>query len=131
MLSELLLSVGDNLRTKNLVNSEVIRENDVHAFYRLVKNPSKVIYVRGYTGISNEKNALISARMMDYEKMMKIRKSGRVSLGNENQAIIEVFQNFNFEAGIMMPYDANLLVEKLAENVEELREIEKVSKNII
>jgi heterodisulfide reductase subunit B len=58
-------------------------------------------------------------------------KSGRVSLGNENQAIIEVFQNFNFEAGIMMPYDANLLVEKLAENVEELREIEKVSKNII
>jgi hypothetical protein len=80
MLSELLLSVGDNLRTKNLVNSEVIRENDVHAFYRLVKNPSKVIYVRGYTGISNEKNALISARMMDYE----IRKSlsGKRKSGN-------------------------------------------------
>jgi hypothetical protein len=128
-LSQLLKDVGDVFAMQNIVKSEVVEGgHDIHAFYRLVKDPSKVIHVQGYPGMSTEKNCMVSARLMDYNMMMKIRESGRVSIGNEHTAVIGVFQNFNYGTGIMIPYEKDVLEDLLAENVPELREVKKKSK---
>lgn len=129
-LIDLLTKTGEDFAAQKLVEYELIEGHDIHAFYRLCKNPSKVIHVQGYPGIGDEKEIMISARMMDYNEMIRIRESGRVSPGNEHLAVIGIFPNFNSSMGIMIPYDANILEDLLAENVPELKAL-AIKKSII
>jgi len=118
-ITKLLLDVGKHYRNKGLVEGEIKRGHDIHAFYRLTKNPSQVIHVQAYPGLSNENEARVWARMMNYDEMMEIRNSGRVSPGNEHEATVRFFPNF--DNGIMIPYDPEALKEKLEEIVWDLR----------
>lgn len=116
----LFTDVADDYRNAHLAETEIHAiGHDIHAFYRLTSDSSKVIHVQGYPGMSNDGNARVYARMMNYEKMLSIRNSGLVSIGNEHDAVIMPFPNF--EVGIFIRYDPKILEEKLAENVNELK----------
>ncbi len=116
----LFQEVGRHYYDRGVACFEVYNGQDVHAFYRLCSAPSKVVHVQGYPGLSSPEQARVWARMMDYNKMIAARDSGTVSIGNEHEAAIQQFPNF--ESGIFVPYDVRVLEGKLAENVPELRE---------
>jgi hypothetical protein len=117
---QLFQEVGKHYYDRCVACFEVHDEHDVHAFYRLSSAPSKVVHVQGYPGLSSAEQARVWARIMDYNKMIALRNSGTVSIGNEHEAAIQQFPNF--ESGIFMPYDARVLEGKLAENVKEVKE---------
>ena len=119
MMMILFSEVGDDYRERGVAELDLHQSHDIHAFYRLSEDPTKVIHVQGYPGMSNEEEARVWARMMDYDKMMEVRAREMVSVGNEHEATIQEFPNF--EIGIMIPYDSKVLKEKLEENVIELR----------
>lgn len=96
----------------------IYNDHDIHAYYKLSLEPSRVIHVQGYPGMSSESEARVWARMMDHERMVEARRRG-VSRGNEHGATTQDFPNF--ESGIMIPYDPEILGNKLAENVPEIR----------
>jgi hypothetical protein len=128
-ICQLFMEVGKHYRNRGVADLFELHPNqDVHAFYRLSHNKSKVIHVQGYPGMSDENGAMVWARMMDYKKMMKIRKLGTVFTGNEHGATIQSFPNF--QRGIIIPYDANVLEEKLEENVPELRDNKSIYSKI-
>jgi len=118
-ITQLFQKVGDDYHRRGIAELELHQGHDVHAFYRLSHNPSKVIHVQGYAGMSTESKARVWARLMNYDKMMKVRKAGRVSAGNEHEATIQRFPNF--EMGVNIPYDPKILEDRLAANVPELR----------
>ena len=118
---ELFQKVGDDYSNSGFAELDLRKAHDVHAFYRLSHDPSKVIHVQGYVGMSSDKGARVWARMMDYDKMIEIRECGRVSVGNEHEATIQQFPNFEF--GVMIPYDPKVLEDKLAENISELKNL--------
>jgi hypothetical protein len=116
---ELFMNVGkDYLNNGLLKEAEIKRGSDIHAFYRLSRNPSQVIHVQGYPGLSNDNEARVWARLMDYDTMVWLRDKRKASPGNEHQATIRFFPNF--EMGIMIPYKTEDLKEKLEEMVREL-----------
>ncbi|MDP3734589.1 MAG: hypothetical protein Q8R37_05155, partial [Nanoarchaeota archaeon] len=86
-ITALFEEVANNYNGK--VTVEVDQGHDVHAFYRLTQDPSKVIHLQGYTGFSTEQEARIWGRMLSYNYMMDLRKSGEVSVGNEHIATIQ------------------------------------------
>jgi len=118
-ITQLFQAVGKDYSDRGVAQLELHQGHDIHAFYRLSKSPSKVIHVQGYPGMSSPEQARVWARMMDYDKMMQIRTSETVSVGNEHEATTQIFSNF--ESGILIPYDAKVLEDKLAENVPELK----------
>ncbi|MBS3144742.1 hypothetical protein J4208_04110 [Candidatus Woesearchaeota archaeon] len=117
-ITALFQEVGEHYLRSNVATLDLHQIHDVHAFYRLIQDPTRVVHVQGYPGMSSGHEARVWARMMDYRAMMLIRHSGIVSIGNEHKATILGFRNFAH--GIMIPYVANALEAKLAENVPEL-----------
>ena len=113
----LLVSLGEDCLIGKISGTSIHPDKDIHAFYRLSKNPSKVIHVQAYPGMSNKSEARVFARMMDYDSMILTRKYK--SVGNEHEAVIQSFPNF--EDGIVIPYNPEILKNKLAENIPELR----------
>ncbi len=110
---------ADYLRHGKLLGFEIFQvKKDTHAFYRLYHDPTKVIHIQGYPGMSSEAQARVYARMMDYEKMTDIRALGHVSVGNEHAAVTQQFPNFG--GGISINYDPKQLEAKLEENIREL-----------
>ena len=109
----------DYFREQKIEEFSIHQEHDIHAFYRLSNEPSKVIHVQGYPGMSTGNETRISARIMDYDKLIEIRRTGNVSVGNEHEAIIKSLQNFKL--GIVIPYDSKILEKKLADNIPELK----------
>ena len=118
-ITQLFQEVGKNYLNRGVAELDLHQGHDVHAFYRLSGNPSKVVHVQGYAGMSSTEEARVWARMMDYDQMMEIRSRGGVSVGNEHKATTQQFPNF--KRGIMIPYDSKVLKDILAENVPELR----------
>jgi len=118
-ISALLNEVGNHYQKRGVAELYLHQGHDIHAFYRLSHDPTKVIHVQVYPGMSTEDGAIVYARMMDYDRMMEIRSSGIVSVGNEHEATIQVFPNFKI--GMMIPYDSKVLEDILAENVPELK----------
>ncbi len=114
----LFKEVGVHYEVKGIAELDIHQSHDVHAFYRLIKNKSKVIHVQGYPGMSSEQEAHVYARLMDYDKMMESRTKG-CSIGNEH-AVIQQFPNFI--SGVEIPYDSRVLEQKLAENILELKQ---------
>lgn len=115
-ITALLQEVGDHYTESNVAELDLHQGHDVHAFYRLSADPSKVIHVQGYPGMSSDEEARVWARLFDYDRMMESR--GRhISIGNE-EATVQQFTNFEF--GIMISYDPKALEEKLAENIPQL-----------
>ncbi len=112
----LFKEVGVHYEVKGLAELDLHQAHDIHAFYRLIEDNSKVIHVQGYPGMSSEQEAHIFARLMDYDKLKECRRKGAL-LGNEN-AVIQQFPNFS--CGIRIPYDSKILEQKLAENIPEL-----------
>lgn len=104
---------------QNSAELELHQGHDVHAFYRLQKDPTKVIHLQGYPGMSNENQAHVFARLMDYQEMINIRNQGTISIGNEHEAVIKTFPNFEF-IGKDIPYDKRILENMLEENCPEL-----------
>jgi len=119
MITVILRGVGDYYQTKGVAELSLHQGRDVHAFYRLAKDPTKVIHVQGYPGMSTDKQARVWARMMNYDKMIRLREGG-VAIGNEHAATIKDFPDFT-AGGIMIPYNSKYLEEMLTENVPELR----------
>ena len=118
-LTRLFREVGDHYARRGVAELDLRQGHDVHAFYRLSEDPSRVIHVQGYPGLSDEGGTLVWARLMGYTKLIEIRGSERVSVGNEHGATVQEFPNFG--AGIGIPYDSKVLEEKLAENVPQLK----------
>lgn len=117
-LTKLLEEIGKDFSEREVATMELHHGHDIHAFYQLNADSKKVIHLQAYPGMSNDKQARVYARMMDYDKMMSIRASHGVSIGNEHDAVIQPFANF--EIGIFIPYDKDVLIGKLADNVDEL-----------
>lgn len=118
-ISRVLSEVGAHYRERGVAELELHQGHDVHAFYRLTADPSRAIHVQGYPGMSSEEKMKVAARLMDHAGMMEIRLKGTVSVGNEHEATVERFSNF--ELGIDIPYDAEVLEDILAENLPELK----------
>jgi len=118
-LTALFTDVGKHYQARDKATFEVHQGNDVHAFYRLTGNPTRVIHVQGYHGFSSGQEAYVWARLMDYDRMMASR-SGGCSIGDEHGASVLQFPNFRY--GTKIPYDAAVLMAKLEENVEALQE---------
>ena len=120
LIIHLFKETGYNYHNRGVAELELHQSNDVHAFYRLFKNPSKVIHIQGYPGLSSTYKAIVLARMMDYGRMMEIRNIEKVSIGNEHKAVIQLFPNFGRKM-MVLPYNPKVLEKRLAENVPELR----------
>ena len=118
-ITRLFQEVGERYAERGAAELNLHQGHDVHAFYRISKDPSKVIHVQGYPGMSSEEKARVWARLMDYNKMMALRERPGISDGNEHEATVQTFPNFG--NGIEIPYDSKVLEEKLAENVPQLR----------
>lgn len=118
MITALLLDVGKHFQEWGVASLDLHQGHDVHAFYQLFHDPSKVIHVQGYPGMSSDLEARFWARMMDYHLMMDIRNRCDVSIGNEHEAAIQQFPNFYL--GVEIPYDSKALEAMLAANVPEL-----------
>lgn len=116
-ITQLFEKIGDKYERRNLASSNIYQNNHVHAFYRLIKNPDKVIHIQGYPGESTKKEAKIWARTMNYSKMMLIRRAEGVSVGSEHEATIEIFQNF--ENNAIIPYKTKILEEMIKQNIPE------------
>lgn len=118
-ITKLFEEVGKDYQSKKFAELELYQGHDVHAFYRLLSDPSKVIHVQGYPGMSDENQARVFARMMDYNTMMIIRNRGNVSIGNEHEAVIRPFGGL--ELGKMIPYKPEVLETILEEYCPELK----------
>lgn len=119
-ITEVLEIVATNYKDKNIATSEIYQGHDVHAFYRLTANPNQVVHVQGYPGLSNDDQMAVWARLMDYDKMIAIRKEGRVSIGNEHGAALKLFWEFGFGLGMRIPYRWERLELMLGQCVPEL-----------
>ena len=116
----LLNEVGLHYTHRGVVSTtEYHSSHDVHAFYTLAADPSRVIHVQGYPGLSSENRARVRARMMDYEMMMALKDTGDVSVGNEHEAVVQEFPNFGH--GVDILYNPKVLEDMLEANVPELR----------
>lgn len=56
---------------------------------------------------------------MDTTRLRELREGGRVSVGNEHDAVVGWFPSFG--SGIRVPYDSSVLEVRLEENVPALR----------
>ncbi len=118
-ITDLLTEVGEDYKKREVAVYKIHQGHDVHAFYRVLPRITReVVHVQGYPGMSTESEARVFARLMNYDKMMEIRKVGGFSIGNEHDAVIKQFPNFR--EGVMIPYDAKVLEEMLGENVPKL-----------
>jgi len=115
----LFLEVGDHYLGRGSAELNLYQDNDVHAFYRLNEDKSKVVHVQGYPGMSSQEKMHVWARLINYDLMMVIRDNSCTSPGNEHSAVIKQFENFEF--GIEIPYEARALEKLLEENVPELK----------
>jgi len=123
-ISGLLSEVGRHYDSNKKISTiAVYPRHDIHAFYTLRDNLEKTIHVQGYPGMSNENGMRVMARMMDSKKMYEAREKG-ISMGNEHNAVIQKFRNFDaiFYSGETIPYDPKVLERMLEENVLELRD---------
>lgn len=114
-ITALFTEVGVHFQERGVATPVLHQEHDVHAFYRLSKDASRVVHVQGYPGLSSEQQAVVLARLIDYSRMLAIRTRGD-SIGKEHEAVIQTLIS---QTG--MPYDPRVLEERLAENVHELR----------
>jgi len=112
--------VRDHYKDRGVAVMEIIQGHDVQAFYRLSQDPSRVVHVQGYPGMSTDKEMRVWARLMDYNKMMELRRDPQISPGNEHEAQIQPFPNFGMD-NLWIPYDSLVLEEKLEENLPELK----------
>lgn len=118
-ITSLLTEVGEDYKKREVAIYKIQQGHDVHGFYRILPRQTKeVVHVQGYSGMSTESEVRVFARLMDYDKMMEIRKTGGISIGNEHGAVIKSFPNFR--AGVMIPYDSQVLESMLGENVPKL-----------
>ncbi len=117
-VTAVLVEAGRNYKEKVLATTEIHIAHDIHAFYRLTADRSKVVHVQAYPGMSSENEMKIMARMMNYDVMMEIRENSRTSIGNEHSAV-----TVRFRAGLLIdiPYEAKALEELLAKYVPELK----------
>jgi len=60
----LAVTFGSHEIDGRIKSSEIHQGHDIHAFYRLGKDHSKVIHVQGYLGLSNEREMHVWARLM-------------------------------------------------------------------
>ena len=112
----LLKDTGGRLIDQGIAHSAWVHlDHDIHAFYNLASDPSQVIHVQGYPGLSSENQARVWARLMDDNRREEIRKAGSASIGNEHEATIRSFPNF--EIGIFIPFDPGVLEGKIKENL--------------
>ena len=91
-ITEIFSEIGTNYMVRGIViGSEIHQNHDTHAFYRIAKDPSKVVHVQGYLGLSSEENMIVVARLMDYGIMMATRVERRHDhsvIGNEGEAAL-------------------------------------------
>jgi|FLOH01.1.fsa_nt_gi hypothetical protein len=92
---------------------------DVHFYLHLTKDPSLVIHLQGYPGLSTSNEAHVYARLMNAGKMFAIRNQGNVSVGNEHGAVVKEFSNF--QHGVRIPYNAQVLEDMIEQNIDFLR----------
>lgn len=119
LLIKLLSDVGTGLLQRRIIDDfEIHRSTDVHAFYRLNRNPERALHVTGYPGASTYKQAVVLARLLDYHQMMKLRGIG-YSPGTEHDAVIE--RDITLRGATDISYDSRVLEEILAEKIPQLK----------
>ena len=114
-MTQLLTYVGDHYTAANKITYELHLDSDVHAFYRPTADPSKVIHVQGYPGMSSNELAKMRARLMNYDRMMELRAAYEM-IGNEHKAVTQVLLRL-----VEIPYDPAVLQAALERSVPELR----------
>ncbi|MBW2982289.1 hypothetical protein KY343_05400 [Candidatus Woesearchaeota archaeon] len=97
---------------------EMYQGHDVHAFYILTSDPSRVVHVQAYPEMSSDRKMSLMARLINYNMMMVIRENSSASPGNEHAAVIERFEEGKV---VEIPYDVKTLELLLEKNVPELR----------
>jgi len=118
-ITDLLTEVGEDYKKREVAIYKIHQGHDVHAFYRILPRQTKeVVHVHGYPCISTKSEMRVFARLMNYDRMMEIRKDGGVSIGNEHDSVIRPFPNFR--EGVMIPYESQVLESMLGENVPKL-----------
>ncbi|MDP3026777.1 MAG: hypothetical protein Q8N63_03645 [Nanoarchaeota archaeon] len=118
-ITDLLTEVGEDYKKREIAIYKIHQGNDVHAFYRILPRQTKeVVHVQGYPGMSTKSEMRVFARLMNYDRMLEIRKAGGVSIGNEHDSVIRPFPNFR--EGVMIPYETQVLESMLGENVPKL-----------
>lgn len=112
-ITDVLVGIGRSYQDKGLVSGfEITQDHDVHGFYRLSKNPDKVIHIQAYPGLSSQKEMCISVRLREYDIMLQERIEGIVPVGNEHKANIP--DHFlNMQGGIKLPYSIKEIQEAL------------------
>ncbi|PIN99845.1 hypothetical protein COT72_04635 [archaeon CG10_big_fil_rev_8_21_14_0_10_43_11] len=116
-LTDLFEDVGNDYLQYNVADPMVYQSHDVHAFYHLTTDLTKVVHVQGYLDMSSDKKARVLARLLDYEHMLNLREQG-CGIGNEHNAVIKDFNAF--KQGIEIDYDPKTLETVLAQYVLEL-----------
>jgi hypothetical protein len=118
-IAAVLVEVGRHYEERRVAELDLHQDNDLHAFYRLTTDPSKVLHVQTYPGLSTDEIMVVRPRMMDYDRMMAIRAAEPgVSVGNEHEAVTATFCNGDAEE---IPYSAQSLMDLIEVNVPELR----------
>ncbi len=121
---KLLADVGEDYASKKkIIKEDMEIEEDIHAFYRLYKDPEKVLHIQAYPSMSNKRNVKVRANILDYNKMIELRLSSNVPSRNgdkyNNGAVIQNIPKF--KRRITLPNDPKALEARLEESVEELR----------
>ena len=118
-IKALFKDIGRCYHERNVADTDIYTNgHDIHAFYRLRKQPSSVVHVQGYPGFSTSTEARVLARLMDYDAMQIARQDTKVSIGNEHDAVVRHFPNFT--AGVTISYDPKVLEAMIGENISEL-----------
>ena len=123
-ITAILEEIGAEYFAHGLAIPEVHQGHDVHAFYALMFHPVgpgdndpriKTVHIQGYPGMSNRSEMRVYARLMDTLKIQEARAKGNISIGNEHEAVVQAFPNF--QDGINIPYSKDTLQEMLEHNI--------------
>lgn len=104
------------LRLKKFSEGTIIPSHDIHGYFRLISTPDQTIHLQGYPGLSTEDEAIVLARLLDFNKALALTESGKVSVGNEHEAQIRKFDNFPTITPI--PYNPDFLTNELLKNFQ-------------
>ena len=99
-IAAVLVEAGRNYEEKGVAELQIYQDDDVHAFYRLAADSSRVVHVQAYPDSSEV--MVVTPRIVDYEDRMEFLS------GEEERLTFSI------------PYEAKALEELLAKEVPEL-----------
>ena len=105
-ITALLNKAGISLRDEKRIvqDFDITQGHDIHAFYDLPLD-DQTLHVQAYPGMSNEKQFMLNARVMNKDRVKLAREAG-ASIGNEHSAVTHAFR-YMTPSGLYVPYNQN------------------------